>query len=227
MTHTRLTQGKSTNVQRQKAHGFTLVETLVAITVLLVAIVGPMTIAAQGLQASFFAREQATAIFLAQEAIESIQSLRDEDAIKSLRGLESDVGALCLSGVLPASPGDGYYDRYPEQDICDTDAWAWFDAIEGACVDGTGCDYDVVGNDFIPCDTETACILLYDQDHISGHYYQYVEGDTSQFRRTIWLSDIESNQEVSITVEVSWGASLFGGETERVVLQSRIFNQYE
>ena len=63
--------------------GFTLVETLVAITILLVGIVGPMTIAARGLQAAFHARDEVTAFSLAQEGSELMRELRDENALRS------------------------------------------------------------------------------------------------------------------------------------------------
>ncbi len=62
--------------------GFTLIETLVAITVLLVAIGGPMTIAARGLQTAFFAREQITAQYLAQEGAEYVRWVRDTNELQ-------------------------------------------------------------------------------------------------------------------------------------------------
>lgn len=65
------------NKTLQSQKGFSMVETLVAITILLFALVGPMTIAADGLQSTFFAREQTTAFYLAQEAIEFVQYERD------------------------------------------------------------------------------------------------------------------------------------------------------
>ena len=67
--------------------GFTLVETLVAITILLVAIVGPMTIAARGLQGAFYAREPDTAFWLAQEGIELIREWRDENVLSGVNWL--------------------------------------------------------------------------------------------------------------------------------------------
>jgi type II secretory pathway pseudopilin PulG len=61
--------------------GFTLVETLVAITILIMVIVGPMTIAQKGVQNAYFANDQVTAVFLAQEAIEGVRELRDKVAL--------------------------------------------------------------------------------------------------------------------------------------------------
>lgn len=76
--------------KRTKSDGFTLIETLVAITILLVAVVGPMTIAARGLQTAFFAREQVIAFSLGQEAIEFVRAERDENALQ---------GSSWLSGI--------------------------------------------------------------------------------------------------------------------------------
>lgn len=63
--------------------GFTLVETLVAITVLLLVVIGPMTVAQRGIQNAYYATEQATAVFLAQEAIEAVRQFRDESALET------------------------------------------------------------------------------------------------------------------------------------------------
>ena len=59
--------------------GFTLVETLVAISILMIAIVGPMTIAQNGLSSSIYAREQFIAQFLAQDALEYVRNVRDNN----------------------------------------------------------------------------------------------------------------------------------------------------
>lgn len=64
--------------------GFTLVETLVAVSILLLVILGPMTIAAKGVQSAYYANEQTAAVFLAQEAIESIRKLRDDGALAAI-----------------------------------------------------------------------------------------------------------------------------------------------
>lgn len=61
--------------------GFTLVETLVSIFILLVAITGPLTFAQSGLRASFLARDQIVAFYLAQDITEVIKNLRDNQAL--------------------------------------------------------------------------------------------------------------------------------------------------
>lgn len=57
--------------------GFTLVETLVAITIIALALVGPFVAVQQALNASRSARDQLIASSLAQEGIEYVRSIRD------------------------------------------------------------------------------------------------------------------------------------------------------
>lgn len=57
--------------------GFSLIETLVAVTLLSVAIVAPMTLASKGLASAYYARDQITAFYLAQDAIEAVRGIRD------------------------------------------------------------------------------------------------------------------------------------------------------
>ncbi len=66
-------KSKSEKIKR----GFTLVETLVAITVLLLSISAPLTIAAKALFAAYYSRDQITAYYLAEEAIEYVKNARD------------------------------------------------------------------------------------------------------------------------------------------------------
>lgn len=60
----------------------TLIETLVAITILSVAIVAPMSLTIQSLLSAYYARDQVTASNLAQEAIESVRSVRDGNILR-------------------------------------------------------------------------------------------------------------------------------------------------
>jgi prepilin-type N-terminal cleavage/methylation domain-containing protein len=84
------------STKKKKNKGFTLIEALVAITILTVSIAGPITIASRGMASAVFARDQITAFYLAQEAIEFIRNKRDENNLKGngwTDGLED-----CLDG---------------------------------------------------------------------------------------------------------------------------------
>lgn len=67
--------------RESRNRGFTLLETMVAIFILVLSITGPMVFAQSGLRAAFLARDQVTAFFLAQDAIETIKNLRDENGL--------------------------------------------------------------------------------------------------------------------------------------------------
>ena len=88
--------------------GFTFVETLVAIAVLLIAIVAPLSLVYQSLAASRVARNQITAIYLAQEAIEYIRATRDDNALS---------GSSWLYGLSECATTDGCMIDIPANDV--------------------------------------------------------------------------------------------------------------
>jgi hypothetical protein len=59
---------------------------MVAITVLVAAVAAPLTLAAQSLFASYYAKDQTTAFYLAQEAIEVVRNQRDSNLLAYLNG---------------------------------------------------------------------------------------------------------------------------------------------
>ncbi|MBU4536793.1 prepilin-type N-terminal cleavage/methylation domain-containing protein [Patescibacteria group bacterium] len=89
-------QKKNNRLQR----GFTLIETFVAIAVLLIAMSGPLVLVTKGLSISKMAKGQITAIYLAQEAIEYMRNVRDTNILNRrtwLTGLEecTNFGSKC------------------------------------------------------------------------------------------------------------------------------------
>ncbi|PIW97071.1 hypothetical protein COZ82_01560 [Candidatus Kaiserbacteria bacterium CG_4_8_14_3_um_filter_38_9] len=69
-----------------KQHGFSLVEVLVAITLLLLIVTGPMKIITDANHSTAFASEQVTAFFLAQEGLELAQKGRDDLMLQYFNG---------------------------------------------------------------------------------------------------------------------------------------------
>ncbi len=84
---------------RRLRTGFTLIETMVAITLLTVAIVAPMSLTAQSLGAAYYARDQITAFYLAQEAIESVRAIRDSQILQIAQS--SNASSIDLFGSIP------------------------------------------------------------------------------------------------------------------------------
>lgn len=63
--------------------GFALIEAFIAIAILLSAVTGVMTVSAKGLELTGIARNKITAFYLAQEPIELIHNIRDENRLAS------------------------------------------------------------------------------------------------------------------------------------------------
>ncbi|MBI4155889.1 MAG: type II secretion system protein [Candidatus Zambryskibacteria bacterium] len=83
------------------SRGFTLVETLVAISILTMSIAATFTAVQSGIQSSTIAKDQVTAFWLAQEGMEFIRNIRDENALRSVSGTPTNWLAS-----LSASAGD-------------------------------------------------------------------------------------------------------------------------
>ena len=69
--------------------GFSLVETLVAVSILSLVIAGTLTAVQKGIQSSLYAKNQIFAFYLAQEGMEFIKNIRDENALHSISGLSN------------------------------------------------------------------------------------------------------------------------------------------
>jgi Tfp pilus assembly protein PilV len=75
---------KNSKENKNNKTGFTLVETLIAIFILVLSVTGPMSVAQNSLKASFLARDQISAFYLAQDAIEYLKNEKDTNMIKKI-----------------------------------------------------------------------------------------------------------------------------------------------
>jgi prepilin-type N-terminal cleavage/methylation domain-containing protein len=78
---------------------FTLLETLVAVAVLLMALLGPFSIAQQALKSAYYARDQVTAFYLAQEGVEFVRAIRDQNYLSGsawLTGIDACTDVPCI-----------------------------------------------------------------------------------------------------------------------------------
>jgi Tfp pilus assembly protein PilV len=74
--------------------GFTLIETLIAISILILAVTGAFAAAQNGISSAIFSKDQIVAFYLAQEGVETIRNRRDQNGL---------AGANWLSGIAEAA----------------------------------------------------------------------------------------------------------------------------
>lgn len=168
-----------------KMRGMTLIETLVAISILGVAIVAPMSLTMQSLAAAYYAKDQITASHLAQEAVESVRALRDGNiliiAINSAGAPCTPMTILCGIPVgTEASPVNFMIDS--------TDTG--IDAVERCDADGTG-ECDALQTD--------------------GELYGYDAGWTdTPFTRAVHVEYVgDDEEEIRVTSTVTWRSRAF------------------
>ncbi len=214
-THSQSHQS-STRFHESSTRAFTLVETLVAVTLLLLVIVGPMSIASKGMQNAYFAGDQTTATFLAQEAIEHIQSLRDNNALIHVVEYQSQ-----------GNNGDDNVWRWHEVEPPGTDGWNF-------CTGFGGCDIDFETSNFRQCSVGECQLNRYTGSGVVDRIYGYTPTDgvwiSSPYTRVIEVGATINDgsgepMAVPVTVTVSWQSSLFG-TPRTVVLQTYLYNLY-
>ena len=180
-------------------NGYSLVEVLIAVAILMLAIVGPMTITVKSIQSAQYAHQQNTAIFLAQEGISFVSAVRDDAALAYFNGL-----------------------------ITDPWEWV-DDSAYGDCFSSDGCNIDFSDTtNVVGCGSDgESCRLYFDVTRTDAARYHIdgAEGTESPFIRRIILTD--DGDEVQVRVQVEWDSVLFGGETQEAVVTTSFFNAYK
>jgi len=86
--------------------GFTIIETLVAIAILVAVIVGATGAVQAGISSYIYSKDQIVAFYLAQESFEQVRNLRDENRLAGrnwLYGFTQNSGDPCYFGNACAS----------------------------------------------------------------------------------------------------------------------------
>jgi prepilin-type N-terminal cleavage/methylation domain-containing protein len=169
----------------EPVRGFTLIETLVSIAIIMLATAGPLFSASQALVSAEISRDQLTASYLAQEGIEYVRLVRD----------------------------NAYLALYPPN--TNTSAAAWTNFVNGVISNcsSTACTVDParslgVNSSLTPCGTSPnpACAPLYTDNstHVYGQY-SIIPGNVTKtpFTRTIRVTTVSSTEQ-SVTATVTW-----------------------
>jgi len=191
---------KPSTLNAQK--GFSLIEVLVATTVLVIAVTGTLSIIARNVSSAGIAQERVTAFYLAQEALEFVRSVRDNNAIAP------DHGWL-----------DGFGGGFGDEDDCFATNGCMVDVNQPAELIGD--EWDAPGDKQIVQCPLSGCDPLF---FGGGVYNQQGEGSgntVTAFVREVKITETTLDREVRVDVTVRW---LRGYAEESFTISGHLFN---
>ena len=163
---------------KKNTPAFTLVETLVAISILLVAIVGPFYAIQRSITASYIARDQLIGSSLSQEAVEYVYALRDGNYLTNQK---NGTSIPWLAGA------DGTTDASGNSTNCTT---------------ANGCTLDPTQSVPLVACAAGGCMPL-TLDTSTGRYTQVTTNPVTKFTRKVVVTTI-SSVEAKVQVTVTW-----------------------
>ncbi len=182
--------------------GFTLIETMIAITILTLAMAGPLYTASRSIVAAQTSRDQLTASYLAQEGIEYARMMRDNQYLAAYSANSTNVAGVAWNNFLHEDPALSGIDpssikRCIAPAVCSLDS-AVLDPLNTGvveiCTDGT-CESQPL---YLGCASGASCAtpVYTKQTNLS-------ESVRTPFVRTFQATEISPN-EVKIISTVSW-----------------------
>ncbi len=199
----------------RRTAGFTLIETLLAVLILGLTIVGPLSIAAKGLTLARISKDQTTAFYLAQDGVEYVHFARDTNC------LTANSAAACTVDKWLVGNGN------PVQTVDLTPCVS----LDG----GLSCYFDSLAQN-PPAPTScggpscTGTPLYYDPTNKNYTYSSAFGNTQSIFTRTVIIqypwggNDCVGTHgcEALLTVKVTWADA--GGISHTVSIVENIFN---
>ncbi|MES2213565.1 MAG: prepilin-type N-terminal cleavage/methylation domain-containing protein [Patescibacteria group bacterium] len=191
----------------KNSKGFTLVETMVAIAILSVSITATFTAAQKGLQSSSYAKDQITAFYLIQDAMEYIENVRDINRIQSIASLSSGGSRVgWLTGLSQNSSDPCWFADQPGGKVCTIDT-----RLNIAAATAAGLTQACTGTW-----ASNTCSNVYQDTATASPTYLYGYTTTAGWTQTSFKREIKfetvslSNPpEVRVTVRVSWASGVF------------------
>lgn len=204
---------KQTNTKK----GFTLIEALVAISILMIAIASPMLLAQKSLSSANLSKDQMIATFLAQDAIEAVKNTRDETA-------KNPNATDWLDKLEPC--------------VCSNEGEKCIFDVQTTNLDSSVkfCNIDTTNKSVMPGsnpNNELKISYIQDQDTKKFIKYDYntnigTDSELSKFTRYISIKktnfpEVKGNEAI-VQVRVTWNSTL---GTQKIDLEDFIYNYSE
>ncbi|HXK37645.1 MAG TPA: hypothetical protein VJ579_01100 [Candidatus Paceibacterota bacterium] len=180
--------------------GITLIETVVAVTVLTFALGGPFLLAAKSLRSAAYAREEIAAARLGEEALEIIHNMRDNNNARSM--------ASWVNNIDPTCTGVG----------CAVDF-----SLQQAAVEGSATIWQ--NSSLRGCASVSACSVY---QYTDGTYRQMPAPPPAGWKdtgmkRIVTVATNANKTEYTVTVEVDYPA---GNQTRKIFLYDTLMNWF-
>jgi len=170
-----------TTTRHTPKKAFTLIETMVSIALLTLAVSGAFLVANSAMIAAEIARDKLTASYLAQEAVEYVRMMRDNEYLASYANGGSGVSDNAWHNFLKV---DNDADSMnPCKEPSGSTQYCQLDPLQPVGVSG----YAGGGNSLTICQLGISCTPLYLSD---GVYTQQAVGTQTPFTRTVRVTDI-------------------------------------
>jgi Tfp pilus assembly protein PilV len=193
---------KDVSASRAIPTGFTLIEAMIAITVLTLSVAGPLFTASRAIDAAQLSSYQLTASYLGQESIEYMRAMRDDEYLLAYKAGDTNISTTAWNNFLNGSdPGSITQ--------CRTKTCTFDPTAHGGMGTGSGFALN-------QC-TGSTCTPLY----LAGGVYtqqNYSGATVTPFTRTVQAIDVSTTEE-KIVSTVSWN---FHGTPYSVVITDHL-----
>lgn len=205
---------------KKKNKGFTLIEAVVSITLLTFAVVGPMMLSAQSIRATREARLQLIATHLAEEGIEIVHNIRDNNSVDDTSSNRDEWvdGSTIQIDILNECKNNGCI----------------VDIIEHPSVSGNAGSGSGVWTDeaLVRCNGGSCDNVVY-QNPTTGLYRQRESGLSAPwvatpFTRVIQVTGVDAGfnslRQVKVTSTVTY--KTYGGATRTISANEDLYNWF-
>ena len=180
-------------VRMNSFRGFTIVETLVAIAIIMIVLITPFHTAEVALNAANISRDELTGDSLAQEGLEYVRSVRDGNYLYNVANPGSQVTFLAGLDGTASAPSVGNFDAN--------------------CVTPNACTVDPINSIATTCSPTGNCANFpLDLGVLGGYGYPYIYNQAgassgnlqTRFTRTVQLKSLITHTQVEVIVTVTW-----------------------